>query len=672
MKIYVSPIGNDANDGTKLSPLATPDEAARRIPSLPDDEITVLLAPGEYRTNGIRLEKTGKKVTFAAEGGSAVINGGMHLTPDAFSPLTEEEKARLHGDAKEKAVRADLRALGLTEKDWGVINAIGTYHTARKYRNGRCGPLWCELFFNDRRMTIARYPDDGYLNTVSVIEEGQAKEPSVNPSPTDEEWEKLVDPKGDIVEIDADTAERMRTWKSIDDVWMFGYPKYTWADASSPLAAVNADARSMETEYVSFYGVREQHPYYIFNVFEELDAPGEWYLDRHTGILYLYPPAEMAGADICLSLMTEPLLAVNADDVTVKGLTFLGTRGNAMVFNGNRNSIRDCTVKNIGSDAITVTGWNNTVSGCEICYTGSCGVSVSGGDRNTLTPSGNRVENNHIHHIAEIFRTYRPGVRLSGVGNVCAHNCIHDSAHNAIGFGGNDNIIEYNEIYAVCLFADDSSAVYTGRDYATCGNIIRYNFFHDICSKAAIGCGTFAVYCDDNTGGTTITGNVFLRCQTALFLHGGHDMIFQNNLIIQACPNSPYSLVFTQFGYWKMLLPGGIHQKNLERVPWQGEIWTSRFPHIAEYLTWDPEHEQAYPHYCQFTSNIVVDHKPINIIYAWDDPRFHNRMENNPELDSCDGAQVDENGILVIDNEKLCALVPDFQPLPFDEMGLLK
>ena len=39
-----------------------------------------------------------------------------------------------------------------------------------------------------------------------------------------------------------------------------------------------------------FYGYHENARYYFLNVLEELDRPGEWYLDRQTGMIYFWPP----------------------------------------------------------------------------------------------------------------------------------------------------------------------------------------------------------------------------------------------------------------------------------------------------------------------------------------------------------------------------------------------
>ncbi|MBR5680569.1 MAG: right-handed parallel beta-helix repeat-containing protein, partial [Clostridia bacterium] len=233
-----------------------------------------------------------------------------------------------------------------------------------------------------------------------------------------------------------------------------------------------------------------------------------------------------------------------------------------------------------------------------------------------------------------------------------------------IWFDGNDNVIEYNEFYDLLRESDDAAAIYCGRDYTLGGNIVRYNFFHDMKSDADSHIGIFGMYCDDNLGSCAIEHNVFLRCQSALLLHGGHDMIFRGNLILDACPKSDYSIRVHPYGYWDDLLPGGTHDAGLKRVPWDGEIWRAAYPHLRESPTWDPETEQRFPHYCDISSNAVLRHKPIDVRFAWDDPRFSNRMEHNLILDEAPAGTVKD-----LCETVLPGMIPGFEPIPFERIG---
>ena len=85
--------------------------------------------------------------------------------------------SRLQKDVRKKVVCLPLDRLGITSEDCGKMFAIGAYNTAAKYSGETTGPLFCELFINDRRMPLARYPDTGWLyledNDCIVRDEGQ-------------------------------------------------------------------------------------------------------------------------------------------------------------------------------------------------------------------------------------------------------------------------------------------------------------------------------------------------------------------------------------------------------------------------------------------------------------------------------------------------------------------
>src|SRR4029079_12830870 len=98
----------------------------------------------------------------------------------------------------------------------------------------------------------------------------------------------------------------------------------------------------------------------------------------------------------------------------------------------------------------------------------------------SLTPAGNEVTNNSIHHFSRHQQTAAYGISLGGVGNRAANNLISDASHQAVFLGGNDHIFELNIVRNVVTETDDAAAVYKGRDPSCRGNIIRHNFFADI------------------------------------------------------------------------------------------------------------------------------------------------------------------------------------------------
>lgn len=673
---YVSPDGNDNYAGTAEAPLATLEAARDAVRAVIaaglTQPITIKVLEGNYSVSScitLDAQDSGTEefpITWEAVG-EVVLNGGVSLAGSDFQPLSEEERGRLRGEAADKVVRLDLTQYGLTKDDWGALSAIGTYNTAYKYDNGITSPGWCEIFIDDQRQTLARYPNEGYLYTTSPVKEGDASMPLTKEDTiSDEEWNALRNPEGDINGIDAETAVRAASWATLDGVWMFGYPRFDWADMSSPVTAIDAVNNSMSTEYVSIFGLKDSAPYYFYNVFEELDIPGEWYLNRETGMLYIYPENDASGSEVMISLLNDSLMRVSgASYVTLRGFTFTGARtGDALAMSGSHLNVENCVVKNVAGNAMSVFGSDNRVSGCEVKHIGAGGIVVNGGDRATLTSGNIVVENNYIHHFAELTRTYCAAVSASGVGITVRNNKIHDAPHMAIGFGGNEIQILYNEIYNVCLEADDSGAIYCGKDFTAHGNVIRGNYFHDIYSIAATGAGVMGVYCDDAYAGVTITHNVFDNVHTAVMFHGGHDMVFKNNLIINAPEKTEYSIRFQKYEYPEDLEPGGHHVYLLSQVPYNEGVWLERYPRISEYVTWTIR-EQSYPHYCDISGNVIVNHMPIYDNFTWEKEERMNKMDNNTFLDS-----VPTTDLAALCMEYLPANIEGFEAIPFDTVGI--
>ena len=171
---------------------------------------------------------------------------------------------------------------------------------------------------------------------------------------------------------------------------------------------------------------------------------------------------------------------------------------------------------------------------------GGGGILLAGGDRKTLTPSRHYAENNHIHDYGRWNRTYKAGISIDGVGTRVANNLIHDAPHQAIFVSGNDNLIELNEIHRVCTETGDAGAFYMGRDWAQRGNIVRYNYFHDLRAGGLDGQGGFsevmAVYLDDWMSGATIFGNIFYKAGRAVLIGGGRDNVVENNVFVDCHP----------------------------------------------------------------------------------------------------------------------------------------
>lgn len=588
---YVAKDGDDQGDGSIAAPFATIEKARDAVRSMDKTGkkgVTVAVKAGEYYVDSLvfTAEDGGTEscpVTYCAYGdGEVIVNGGASLPHGAFKKVDDAEvKGRLSQSAKEKVLSVDLLALGITPEQYGKIYAIGDYHTAGKYDGDWVGDIYCELFIDDTRQTIARYPNGKeYLRTGKVIDPG------------DSGWLQNVtvhEPKPETYKLDKALSARIKSWKTLDDVWMFGYFAYDWADASTPIGAVDHNGLTISPKFVSRYTPKKDAPYYFFNVLEELDAPGEWYLDRGNGVLYIYPPESFSdGSSVELSLSTANIFNVTADYLTIDGFTVKGTRGDAIKVVGNNDTVENCLIKNVAGTALLMSGYNNLAYGNEITRTGKGGIYLDGGDRVTLTPGNNRAENNLVHDWSEIYETYQCAFSLDGVGNFCSHNEMYNSPHEAITFAGNNHLIEYNLIHDVNLLTDDGGAIYSGRRWDYYGNVIRYNLIYDLGKD---GHSPVGIYMDDDLAGQTMYGNILVNVPKFGFqLGGGQDLIVHDNIVV----NSYDPINFDDRGltglsgdesssFYLHFKENGELWQLLEQSPWRSEVWRKAFPQYDRY-----------------------------------------------------------------------------------------
>ena len=526
-ELYVSPVGRDTNAGTRARPFATLEHAcdeARRLKhdgKLPKGGLTIWLGGGEYlRANALELTAADSgtpeaPIIWRGRPTEAVrLIGGRRIS--GFAPVSDPAiLARLSEAARTNVMQVDLRTLGITNFGEMRSRGFGRPLTASH----------CELFYDGRPMTLARWPNEGEWERIAGYPDAGA-------------WKD--EHGGNVGELEGGftyNSDRPRRWQDTTDVWVHGYWSWDWANSYERVASLDLDRRLVKTAPpYGLYSFRKGQRFYFLNILEELDQPGEWFLNRETGLLYFWPPGPMqlggATVDIFLSLLAEPLLKLtDVSHVTFRGLTLEATRASAVQIHGGvSNRVAGCLIRNVGNYGVTIAGGTgHGVLGCDIFDTGDGGVSMDGGDRQTLRPGGHFVENCHFARQGRWSKCYVPAVLIGGVGNRASHNLIHDHPHCAILFNGNDHLVEFNEIHHIALETGDVGAIYTGRDYTYRGNRIRHNFVHD---TGGIGMGSMGIYMDDCVSGTEIFGNVFYKVQRAAFLGGGRDHQVINNIFV--------------------------------------------------------------------------------------------------------------------------------------------
>ncbi len=419
--VFVSPDGLDANPGTVDKPFATLERARDKVRQLrtadgkPLGGITIWLRAGDYlRTTALELS--------AADSGTAEapvvwrawqdeivrLLGGRTLS--GFRPVTDPAVlSRLQEKARSSVQQIDLRPLGIHE--YGAMKSRGFSRPTT--------PAHCELFCDGRPMTLARWPNEGEWAQIAGFPEAQAQ--------NDGHGGKI----GRVEDGFTFSGDRPLGWKETSDLWVHGYWAWDWANSYERVASLNREQRLIKTAPpYGLYGFRTGQRFHFLNVLEELDQPGEWFLDRAAGVLYFWPPKGPGESfTTTLSLLDQPLLRLNGvSHVTFQGLTLEATRDNAVVIqDGTDNCIRGCMVHNVGNWAVRIEGGTgHGVANCDIFDTGDGGVVLSGGNRHTLAPGGHFVENCHFARQGRWSKCYVPAVLMSGVGLRASHNLIHE------------------------------------------------------------------------------------------------------------------------------------------------------------------------------------------------------------------------------------------------------
>jgi len=508
VELYVSPAGNDAATGRSANQaFATPARAVgelrkvRGAGGLPDGAVVRLLAGTYYVDEPLALgpDESGSKnapVIMEGEGpGKTILCGGRALP-----------QGRVAG----RVMEWDLGQLGLADRPPSL------------------------LLFRGEPQTLARYPN-------------------VDPSdPHGGTWACVAEVRGDSNQRDFHYGEdEEHRWAHPEDGEVAIFSGYDWAFSIVSIARHLPDERKIALANDTWCPMRIGDRYIVMGLPEELDAPGEWVVDRERGVLRFYLPDDPAEGDIVVATTGNVVRIVGAHDVELRGMTIEGGNGEGVVIeSSDRCVVAGCAVRGCGGWGVSVSGGHASgARGNDVSLCGHGGISVSGGNADTLEPGGNFADNNYVHHCARVWRTYRPGVSVSGVGNTVSHNLINDMPHAGMLLGGNGNIVEYNVVHHVNLESADTGGIYfCSRDWTQRGNEIRYNVFHHVGgfgkrnSWAPVSAGkveyvypgfTWGIYLDDPTSGTRVFGNILYDVPICgLHNHGGRDNTFENNIIV--------------------------------------------------------------------------------------------------------------------------------------------
>lgn len=629
-KIYVSATAASNGAGTAKSPVGTLEKAlslaAKASSATGVKAVEVVVAGGTYFISKTLELVEGKnwqsKVSLsihAMNNQAVVIHGGKKIPLASLKPVTDPAWISRFPEN----IRARIKMIDLTASGIGNVGKLRPVGFSRPF-----GVAWMEPFFDNKPGHLARWPNDSMIMIGRLVDSGGIPR-----------WGNYS-PRGGSFHYEG--TDRPSRWKEPAKAWISGYFMWGYADDAVPLNSIDTTEKIITAAIPHMYGFASGKPYrrfYAFNIPEEIDMPGEYYLDYDKKIMYFLPPANLKTME--LSVLEEPMIALEGvRNVQITGIDFTCSRGMGIYMERTEGvRINHCSFSNLGMMAVSMgkgilpgeqqrhagtgipasrivgdivghvyenstfdreAGSNNGLTDCTIYQTGSGGVFLSGGDRVTLVPGKSFVNNCSVRNYNRIEKTYRPGIWISGVGNSITNCEVADGPSMGVLLQGNDHLAEYNNIHDVCLAADDMGAFYHGRDPSERGNIIRYNYFHHIGGSHR----TMAIYHDDGECGTQVYGNIFFKAATvAGFIGGGRDNKYTNNIFIDTKFASHIDDRLNNWAFAMLLPDTGLFLKRLNAVNYNKPPYSIRYPDLKNYFEDDP----AMPKRDTFHLNLLVN-----------------------------------------------------------------
>lgn len=493
INIYISSFGSDiTGDGSIDYPFATLNAAKSYVATIDKTEnINVIFKSGKYHfseTVTFTASDSGVEnvnVIYKAEDGADVIfTGAVTLNKSLFKKVENAEILRkLPKTSRSEVLMLDLTMQGISVND-----------------------SYPALYVNDNQATIARYPNEGFF---------------------------VASDANGTTSFDMN-YENAQNWNLKKASFMGSMENgYVWSLAM--ITEVLGTTVYLDTP------IRKNTYFFVQNLIEELDAPGEYIIDGN--ILYYYPVEDIKNSDMEIITFSGDSMIKNdgANNICFEGITF--EKSNSSAIKGgskwvNGVSVKNCNFKYILKDALDIRGYNHTISDNYAYGCGSRFIRFEGGNKTGLIPGNISITRNRIVGCGNLSPSVR-GMIKGGedtpeegwvcIGNKITNNIIQDCyGSTAINVTGNDNMIMYNEVINMGRIIEDGASIYAGKSATKYGTEIAYNYIHDFNPDNDYG----AVYSDDGMSGLSVHHNVIKDVSKAMISGVGMNNTFCDNLMI--------------------------------------------------------------------------------------------------------------------------------------------
>ena len=516
-KIFVSTVGDDSGDGSEEEPLRTLEKAidvANEMREDSDKLIEILLREGTYSvTNTIKIINSQKDDSLlkisAYQDEKVTINAGVDIPLSAMN-IADSNFTNAIIDKPNAGSVLQYNLKDAQIEDFGEISLRGHLISDEKEAQA-------ELSLNGEVQKLAGWPNGEYTGLIKPTDSNEYGKRT-----------KSGIANGCSFKVNYD---RPSQWSKPEQAWLSGTIGPNYEFDYYPVSRFNSEGKRV---YLSRGALEKYYtePYYRFeNVPEELDEPGEYYIDRQSGMLYFYPPEDAPKDSVLTITMSIPTLDVsrkapnsmfrieNSKNIVFENLIFKGGRGSAITGKNNSNiKFINCEINSFGENGIRFDASTDiTISDCKIHDVGQDGILfVSCGNYQTLSPSNIVVSNNDIYNFARLERSYKTGIDFGYrcVGATAANNHIHNGPHAGMIFYGVNNDIYGNEFDNLVTEFSDMDALYCNNSNYPWerGNKIHNNYFHDIGKSSMNGrhqINVRAIRTDNRGCGLNIYENLF-------------------------------------------------------------------------------------------------------------------------------------------------------------------
>ncbi|MBM3211888.1 hypothetical protein FJZ33_06705, partial [Candidatus Poribacteria bacterium] len=252
------------------------DEWSGKLPDPNTGKTDGPFATLEHARDEIRKMKSSGRLS---NGANVFVRGGMYYLKKTFT-LGPEDSGTPDAPIVFRAYQNEKPVLVGGKQITGFVPYKGNILKADTKSQGFDGIYFRQLFFQGKRQHLARYPNYDPENPYGG---GWAY--------ADGEFIPMYkDIPGESRRSLHYKASDAREWANPEEGEVFVFPRYNWWNNIVGIESIDKDKRIMNLKADCSYPIRPGDRYYVKNIFEELDAPGEWYLDKQTGTLYFWPP----------------------------------------------------------------------------------------------------------------------------------------------------------------------------------------------------------------------------------------------------------------------------------------------------------------------------------------------------------------------------------------------